>query len=136
MTNIQKLESAIRQAIPELMELTEGCEINYLDSLGGNKYTVISEADDGILRLKEKYRNIHAAVAITSVDKRFKIIGHPVTILHLFRYLMATGTIRLVSVTDVMLLMVGETKISINLAKPMLRDQSEDVINELVKLLK
>ena len=27
MTNIQKLETAIRHALPELMELTEGCDI-------------------------------------------------------------------------------------------------------------
>ena len=40
MTNLQKLETAIRQALPELMELTEGCEF-VIDGTQG-VYTLLS----------------------------------------------------------------------------------------------
>jgi hypothetical protein len=99
-TKIEKLETAIRSELPELMV---------------SEKLIIVEGD---IWFQESN------------------IPQGVTLLHLLRYLMTTGTIRLVSVSDVMLLMVGETKININLSKPLLRDQPEYAINELVKLLK
>jgi hypothetical protein len=141
MTNLEKLENQIRKALPELMELTEGCEIR----LKGNFYdfTYIGNIGDESEEVFMIDNNKEPMVVDTEwFEKEGKhIIGHPVTILHLLRWLDSLdGNCYYLSMFG-HLEHITEGRFSevpiycLDLAKHLLRDQPEEVINELVKLI-
>ena len=126
MTNLEKLETAIRQALPELMELTEGCQVSYNGKIG----TVTK------VNILESFRLIEINyMQFFYVPEQMPIIGHPITLLHLLRWLgmkeYYTGLYN-----EGSLCFDEIDNIKIDLSKTLLSQQSEEVINELVKLLK
>ena len=137
MTNIEKLESAIRQALPELMELTEGCQVSY----NGKICTVTR------VNIQESFRLIEINyMQFLYVPAHMPIIGHPITLLHLLRWLgemeISCKLSPVDSINAILLFKEYTIKhcdtyhVHLELSKPLLRDQSDDVIEELNKLLK
>ena len=134
MTNLEKLEAAIRQALPELMELTEGCRIYY----DGNVFTI---SNNITVDRKIIYNNLTKEHYLSD---EYDIIGHPITILHLLRWfdLKASFDTNLFLVTlhtdgELQLLYSNAyvNNYQLDLTNPLLSQQSESVINELVKLI-
>jgi hypothetical protein len=130
MTNLEKLENEIRKALPELMELTEGCELEYM-----GKKCVATKVSPLINVVELNY------CTYLYTGENHTILGHPITILHLLRWL---GTEKREASSlhwqGYLLDKWGNALHSLNnvkldLSNPLLRDQSEEVINELVKLI-
>ena len=123
MTNLQKLESAIREALPELMELSEGCIVNTWNN--------------------GKFRAGVDIVIPKVIPVHWEIIGHPVTLLHLLRWLEID---RIVSLRGSGTINEYQSCSRYNddwyeitqldLSKPLLSQQDQNVIDELVKLVK
>ena len=138
--NLQKLETAIREALPELMELSEGCEllirddnepVRYMGHIGEEKETMFLIDEDG------EPEFLLDDGEIDKVD--IKIIGHPVTILHLLRWLDRINDKHSFqySVTDTSLYTTKPFKTyKLDLSKPHISQQSDEVIDNLVKLVK
>lgn len=137
MTNIQKLESAIRQALPELMELSEGCIVQSDIHGKGIVKNVRTVNDIDYVKISYNY------IINEFYRSEFTIIGVPPNLLHLLRWLGEEGvhsdfsimTNRLNFGRGVML-EYGVSSFTLDLSKPLLSQQSEEVIEELVKLLK
>lgn len=129
--NLQKLENAIRQALPELMELTDGCEV----LIGGLTYEIGVNA-------KVNWPNKNE-IFITNLEQdiwinQFLIIGHPITILHLLMWLnLNPEIIPYINgegfLSNRMIIEIDICKL--DLSKIYLRDQAQIVIDELVKLV-
>lgn len=118
--NLQKLEKEIRTALPELMELNYGCEVRVTSKKHGA--SLIMRPRD-IPKIK---------------PDEWEIIGHPVTILHLLRWLGMHKDYLGLDFSGTLTFMPHENSIdsvTIDLSKPNLRDQHDDVINELCKLI-
>lgn len=111
MTNLQKLEAAIRKALPELMELSYGVEVRHTRKRDGQSIT------------------LRPSVIPDVKPDEWEIIGHPVTLLHLLRWL---GESKYV---DILAIMRVNDAFKLDLSKPLLSQQSEEVIDELVKLV-
>ena len=121
MTYLQKLETAIRKALPELMELSYGVEVIVTSKKHGTSLT---------MRPRDIPEN---------KPDEWEIIGHPVTILHLLRWLdiVCNKHSFQYSITDTCLYTTRPFKTyKLNLSKPLLSQQSQEVIDELVKLVK
>lgn len=121
MTNIEKLETAIREALPELMELSYGVEVRHTRKKDGQSIT------------------LRPSVIPDVKPDEWEIIGHPVTLLHLLRWL---DTFTLVSLhSDGYLYDETDNNVSqiiltyLDLSKPLLSQQSQEVIDNLVKLI-
>jgi len=69
--NLELLESKIRNFLPSLMEVSEGCVI---ENEHGNRFVVITEDSDVYYVFETKYH--HYTVMSKSVQP--KIIGHPI----------------------------------------------------------
>lgn len=134
MNNIQKLESAIRSAIPELMELSEGCR--YTISGIHGVYTYIGTIGElGMQEVFSIYDNEPDTCDLEWFERQqINIAGHPITLLHLLRWLGEIGYAKLDS--DFILRFMGLNEMQWDYSKPLLSQQSDEVIDELVKLLK
>lgn len=128
MTNLQKLETAIREALPELMEFSYGVEVRHTRKRDGQSIT------------------LRPSVIPDIKPEEWEIIGHPVTILDLLRWLdiVLNNEDKYYS-TDMSLTGVISVKeydnnrvliFRLDLSKPLLSQQSQDVIDELVKFVK
>ena len=116
MTNLQKLETAIREALPELMELSYGVEVIVTSKKHGTSLT---------MRPRDIPEN---------KPDEWEIIGHPVMLLHLLRWL-DIACIEGTSNFDGTV-WLKKTVIKLDYSKPLLSQQSDEVIDNLVKLVK
>lgn len=119
--NLQKLESAIREALPELMKLSYGVEVIHTRKKDGQSIT------------------LRPSVIPDVKPDEWEIIGHPVTLLHLLRWLDIINNQHSFqySVTDTSLYTTRPFKTyKLDLSKPLLSQQSQEVIDNLVKLVK
>lgn len=139
--NYEKLETAIRQALPELMELTEGCEVQFSMYTYDCKGVILNSGQDECYVLLTKSTGLEVKHhSLEFVKRKSTIIGHPITILHLLRWLSKNDKYLGLDFDSVLVFSPRSIKwvehhcISIDLSKPLLRDQSEEVINQLVKL--
>ena len=130
MNNLEKLESEIRKALPELMELTEGCEIKH-----ENQVLTI----DGYNITNNRNQIYNQKMGYWLLSDEYDIIGHPINILHLLRWVDKIPTIYCALDCDGELCIAQkggkEYIVTLDLSKPLLKDQSDEVINELVKLI-
>lgn len=85
----QKAEAYVRSKLPELMELSFGCEVkcndypdfpNTVRRYAGEKW---SQAIDGYLRLIKE----ESSSRLYPIDEEYDIIGHPIQLQHWLRVL-------------------------------------------------
>ena len=90
-TELGQLTEKIQKACPELLELTFGCELEILnyDGLYGEEYptnqvvTFIEDCEFG------ESVTIHTLIGVLDYD--FKVIGHPITLEHILKWLEVYG---------------------------------------------
>lgn len=130
--NLQKLENEIRTALPELMELSEGCYLQHNRTvmrivhvpMNSDLFHLVDTSDDDYCTI---YRSEDKII------EYYKNLGHPVTILHLIKWLGEIGYGKLD--TDFVLRFLGLDDMQLDYSKPLLRDQAPEVIDELCKLI-
>lgn len=119
--NLQKLETAIRTALPELMELTEGCDV----MTGGKIFTIGKDAK--VVWPNKKEIEINGKWLNT-----FLIVGKPVTLLHLLRWLDKLDRIYRMDADGELNDVTWFNNKNfgfLDLSKTLLRDQSKEVID-------
>lgn len=75
MTNLEKLEKDIREKLPRLVELTEGCELNYM----GIKFSILKRNEaENLFTLTSDDIPSYTVQSIHHVESKCEVIGHPV----------------------------------------------------------
>ena len=86
MTKKQAVGKAIREACPELMELTRGCEVQHKGTKRTWKYCKPHGWDEGVFFvLTDQFQPQEV------VSKEWAIIGHPIQLQHVLRAIHVNG---------------------------------------------
>lgn len=90
----EKAEKYVREKLPELMELSFGCEFKPKNSEGGHRKVikVINEYSRGITYTTIYYvshlaKETPASIGINDFEDMCQIIGHPIQLAHVLRLL-------------------------------------------------
>lgn len=140
---LHAVETAIRQALPRLMEPTEGCIIEDTEE---RIYKIVSEIKNGEKKefwITHLYSGGVRLISESEIAENYKIIGHDILLSDVLEWLgrfehKASIHSRAEFVVFVKKVKYTFTRYSacIDFSKPHLKDQSEEFINFLYNLIK
>ncbi len=134
MTNLEKLEKEIRTALPRLMELSEGCRlVRKVDGLQCQTISVVNGIAS-LITAQSQFKAINTKWA----QEYFNIIGHDILLSDVFEWNYKSKVPNFVISSNGAFTVPKLNYISgeWDLSKPKLNQQSQELIDFLVSLIK